>query len=71
MLPARREAMAVLAQSNTYFAFTGAELERAELMPVSESARLLDVLGDAVFQVLATEASPAAVAEEASAALRQ
>lgn len=71
MLPARREAMAVLAERNAYFEFAGAELERAALMPISESGRLLDVLGDAVFQVLATETAPATLAEDAAAALRQ
>lgn len=71
MLPARRSAMALLAEESDYYSFASQELERAQAMPVSESSRLLDALGDAVFQVLSTENSPAAIAEEAVAALRQ
>ena len=71
VLPARREAMSLLAEGNRYHRFAGGELERAQALPLSESSRLLDVLGDAVFQVLTTETPPAAIAEATVAALRQ
>lgn len=70
LLPARRAAMSLLAEQDDYFLFAGSELERAQAMPVSESSRLFNALGDAVFQVLTTETPPLAIAEEAAAALR-
>ena len=71
LLPARREAMALLAEGNDYYRFAGQELERARAMPISESSRQLAVIGDAVFQVLTTDASPEAIAEQAVLSLRQ
>jgi ABC-type glycerol-3-phosphate transport system substrate-binding protein len=71
VLPARRSAMATLAAQNPYYEFAGEQSERARPMPVSETSRLLDVLGDAVFQVLTTEISPVLIAEQAATALRQ
>ncbi|MBK7215965.1 MAG: extracellular solute-binding protein [Candidatus Promineofilum sp.] len=71
LLPAQREAMAVLAEGSDYFHFANGELERARAMPVSESSRQLAVIGDAVFQVLTTDASPEAIAEQAVLSLRQ
>jgi ABC-type glycerol-3-phosphate transport system substrate-binding protein len=71
LLPARREAMALLAEDNSYYRFADGELERAQVLPVSESSRLMNVMGDAVFQALTTDTSPALIAEEAAAALRQ
>jgi ABC-type glycerol-3-phosphate transport system substrate-binding protein len=71
LLPARREAMALLAEGSDYYQFAGEELERARAMPISESSRQLAVIGDAVFQVLTTDASPEAIAEQAVLSLRQ
>ena len=71
LLPARREAMALLAEGSDYHQFVGEELERARAMPISESSRQLSVIGDAVFQVLTTDASPEAIAEQAVLSLRQ
>ncbi len=70
-LPAGRTALAMLAEDNPYLAFAGQELERARPLPVSETSRLMDVLGDAVYQVLTTELTPEQIAEQAAAALRQ
>lgn len=71
MLPARRDAMSLLAAQNSYYQFAHLESERAQPMPVSETSRLLDVIGDAVFQVLTTDTSPLIIAEQAVVALRQ
>lgn len=71
LLPSQRQAMALLAEQNDYYRFAGNELERAQVMPVSESSRLLSALGDAVFQALTTDTSPVILAEEAAASLRQ
>jgi ABC-type glycerol-3-phosphate transport system substrate-binding protein len=71
MLPARRDAMTMLAEDNPYYLFAHQESERARPMPVSETSRLLDVIGDAVFQVLTTDTPPLLLAEQASSALRQ
>lgn len=71
LLPARREAMALLAGQNAYYEFAGQESERAQAMPVNEASRVMDVLGDAVFQVLTTDTSPVLIAEQAVMSLRQ
>jgi ABC-type glycerol-3-phosphate transport system substrate-binding protein len=71
ILPARRDAMALLADQNPYYQFASLESERAQPMPISETSRLLDVMGDAVFQVLTTDTPPLLIAEQALVALRQ
>lgn len=71
VLPAHREAMDLLSNQDPYLDFAAMELERAQPMPVVETSRLMDILGDAVFQVLTTEISPVLIAEQAAAALRQ
>ena len=71
LLPARREALALLAQGGEYYRFAEAELERAEAMPISESSRQLAAIGDAVFQVLTNDATPEAIAEQTVLSLRQ
>jgi ABC-type glycerol-3-phosphate transport system substrate-binding protein len=71
ILPARRDAMTLLAAQNPYYQFASTESERALAMPVSATSRLLDVMGDAVFQVLTTDTPPLVIAEQALAALRQ
>ena len=71
VLPAQRAAMALLAEESRYFQFATVESERARALPVSETSRLMDVLGNAVFQVLTTETSAVQLAEEAAMALRQ
>lgn len=71
VMPARRSAMALLSDNNPYYSFLGVQSERAEPMPISETSRIIDVLGDAVFQVLTTEDSPLIIAEQAVATLRQ
>lgn len=70
-LPPRRSVMNLLASSSPYYQFAGRQMERMEAMPISETSRLMDTLGDAVFQVLTTDTSPALIAEQAAAALRQ
>jgi ABC-type glycerol-3-phosphate transport system substrate-binding protein len=70
-LPARRAAMTQLAEQNPYYQFAGIESERARAIPVSETSRLMDVLGDAVFQALTTDLPPALIAEQAAATLNQ
>ena len=71
VMPARRSAMALLADSNPYYRFLDEQSERAQAMPISETSRVLDVIGDAVFQVLTTDSSPASIADQTVAALRQ
>lgn len=71
LLPARREAMALLAAEGEYYRFAREELERARPMPISESSRQLAAIGDAVFQVLTTDQSPEAIAEATVIGLRQ
>lgn len=71
VMPARRSAMALLAENDLYYRFLGEQSEYAQAMPISETSRVLDVIGDAVFQVLTTDSSPAAIADRAVAALRQ
>ncbi|HNS38962.1 MAG TPA: hypothetical protein PKJ56_01810, partial [Promineifilum sp.] len=71
VMPARRSAMALLAENDLYYQFLGEQSEYAQAMPISETSRVLDVIGDAVFQVLTTDSSPAAIADRAVAALRQ
>lgn len=70
-LPARRSVMDQLANTNPYYQFAGRQMERTGAMPVNETSRLMDTLGDAVFQVLTTDTSPSLIAEQAAAALRQ
>lgn len=71
VLPAQRAAMGLLAEESSYYQFAGVESERARALPVSETSRLMDVLGNAVFQALTTETSPVLIAEEAVSALNQ
>ncbi len=71
VLPAQREAMALLAEQSRYYQFAAVESERARALPVSETSRLMDVLGNAVFQALTTDTSAVLLAEEAALALRQ
>lgn len=71
LLPARREAMSLLAPGGEYYQFAGEELERAEPMPINESSRLFAAIGDAVFQVLTTGESAEAIAERTVVSLRQ
>jgi ABC-type glycerol-3-phosphate transport system substrate-binding protein len=71
ILPASREANAILADQDNYYLFVGREMERAEGMPISQSSRALDVIGEAVYSVLTTDTPPAVLAEAAVAALRQ
>lgn len=71
VFPAHRSAMAMLGDQNPYMNFAAGELERSQPMPVAETSKLMDVIGDAVFQVLTTEISPVLIAEQAATALRQ
>ena len=70
-LPAQRAAMEVMSDQNPYLQFASGQLELARPMPVSETSRLMDVMGDAVFQLLTTDIPPEVIAEQAVAALRQ
>lgn len=71
VLPARRSTMSLLGETNPYYEFASGQLDRAQPMPINEASRLMDVLGDAVFQALTTDQSPVLIAEEAATALRQ
>ena len=71
VLPAQRAAMEVMSDQNPYLQFASGQLELAKPMPVSETSRLMDVMGDAVFQLLTTDTPPEVIAEQAVAALRQ
>ena len=71
VLPARRSAVAILAEDIPYYQFAAGQMEIAQTMPLNETGRLLDVMGDAVFQVMTTESSPVLIAEQAAMALRQ
>ncbi len=71
VMPARRSAMALLAANDPYYGFLEEQSEVARAMPVNETSRVMDVIGDAVFQVLTTDSPPGTIAEQAVAALRQ
>jgi ABC-type glycerol-3-phosphate transport system substrate-binding protein len=71
VLPAQRAAMGLLAEQSRYYQFAAVESERARALPIGETSRLMDVMGDAVFQALTTDTSPVLIAEEAATALRQ
>lgn len=71
LLPAQRQTMSLLSEQDAYMQFAAEQMELAQPMPVNETSRLMDVLGDAVFQVLTTEVSPVLIAEQAVVALRQ
>lgn len=69
--PARRDALASWSRDLTYRNFLSGQLEVAQPFPISSNSQLMDVLGDAVLEVLTTSTSPQAIAEEAIATLRQ
>ncbi|MEZ4516837.1 MAG: extracellular solute-binding protein [Chloroflexota bacterium] len=71
VLPPRRDVVATFSESDPYFSFVGQELERAETFPVAATDAMMDALGSAVFEVLATDDSPQAIAERTIAAFRQ
>lgn len=71
VLAAQRAAMEIMSEQNPYLQFASGQLELARAMPVSETSRLMDVLGDAVFQLLTTDTPPEIIAEQAVATLRQ
>lgn len=71
VLPARRDAVNQLADSDEYYAFVDRQMQRAGQMPIRENSRQMDVLGQAVFRVLTTDTPPATIAEEAVASLSQ
>lgn len=71
VLPAHRQAIDLMSAQNDYLEFAAEQMELARPMPISETSRIMDVLGDAVFQVLTTEVSPVLIAEQAVTALRQ
>lgn len=71
VLPPRRDVVAAFSESDPYFSFVGPELERAQAYPIAATNRLMDALGSAVFEVLATSDPPQAIAERTIAAFRQ
>lgn len=71
VLPTRRDVVNAFAESDAYFGFVSDELERAEAYPVEATNRVMDALGGAVFEVLATDDPPQAIAERTIAALRE
>ena len=71
VLVAQRAAMEIMSEQNPYLQFASGQLELAKAMPVSETSRLMDVLGDAVFQLLTTDTPPEIIAEQTVATLRQ
>lgn len=70
-LPAMRDAMGVLAEQDPYYLFSGREMERAVAMPIRQSSKILDVMGEAVFQALTTDTPSEVLAENAVTTLRQ
>ncbi len=71
VLPTRLDVLAQLAEEDAYMAFVEEGLNRAAQLPVAPGSRLMEILGNAVFEVLATDRPPAEMAEGAAAALRQ
>lgn len=71
VLPTRRDVLAQLGEVDPYLQFAAEELERALPMPLAPNSRTMEVLGNAVFEVLATDRPPAEIAADAVAALRQ
>lgn len=70
-IPATRGANSVLAEQDPYFAFVDAEMERVRELPPEASGKVLDALGQAVYQVLTTDTPPAVLANDAVASLRR
>lgn len=70
-LPTTRDAMGILAERDPYFTFTSRELDRARPLPVNKSSKILDVIGEAVFQALTTDTPSGVLAENAANSLRQ
>jgi hypothetical protein len=71
VLPPRRDVVAAFSETDPYFSFVGQEMERAQAFPIAATNNLMDALGSAVFEVLATNDSPATIAERTIAAFRQ
>lgn len=71
ILPTRRDALASWNRDLTYRNFLSGQLEVAQPFPISPNGQFMDVLGNAVQEVLTTSTSPQAIAEDAIATLRQ
>ncbi len=68
ILPARQDALNAWTRDESYVQFIEQELDNAQALPVAESSKLLTVLGDAAFQVLAGTESAQSAASGAIAA---
>lgn len=71
VLPTRLDVAAELATDDPYMAFVEEGLNGAAPLPVAPGSRTLEALGNAVFEVLATDRPPAEIAASAAAAIRQ
>ena len=70
ILPARRDALDAWPEQDAYVGFARQELERAQPLTVSLSGKLLTVLNDAVFQVVADNKTAQQAAADAVNAMR-
>lgn len=71
VLATRLDVLAQLADDDPYMAFVEEGLARAAQMPVPPDSRMMELMGNAVFEVLATDRPPAEIAAGTVAALRQ
>ncbi len=69
VLPAQRQAFLQWPANDPYAAFLQQELERAQAYPVSANDTIMNVLGNAVFDVISLAQSPQAAAQEAVTSL--
>ncbi len=70
ILPARRDALAMWTENESYVGFMQQELERAKPLPVATTSKIMTVLGDAVFEVVSGSKLAEEAAEDAVAALQ-
>lgn len=71
VLATRLDVLAQLAEEDSYMAFLEEGLSRAAQQPIPPGSRIMELLGNAVFEVLATDRPPAEIAAATVAALRQ
>ncbi len=71
LLPAQRTAVQLWAQENSYILFVQGELELAQPFPDGANSTMLNILGNAIFDVISLTKSPQVAAQEAIDALQQ
>jgi hypothetical protein len=70
-LPARRSAFSAWPADDVYGRFVQQELEQAAALPTEANATLINILRDALFNVISLATSPQLAAEAAAATLQQ